>query len=357
MRTLLFASLLSCAVAALWAGAAQAKQSPEPQIDCSRIVRLVDRAICSDANAAKADAALNAAYTLDMHLLSPQGVHALRDSQRSFLRAIDEQCTQMPGAPDDIPSSKTVAACVARHYQGRADTLSHSVFTCGHHLFYTAITYRARIAPAGPQTGLDQAFAVIERDALVQIDSPAGPAEIAWNANARVEMTRAVATARSFGATLPGTTFNNDNFDDVYVTQALVSASRDMIVSTIQIATTSIRPEFASKRQTATLWSLRLGRALAASDIFSSDTAWPQVLAAAGRPEGVVSLAEFDPAPDPHRWQVLPDGLHIVFDQIDRPGYDSGAQIIVRWESLKPYLRKDLPFDPAKLEIVSGVQY
>ncbi len=336
-----------------------------PHIDCERIARQIDRAICADAAAAKADDALRAAYAHDMKQLSSQSGLRLRDSQRSFLRATDELCTQMPGAPDDIPTPKAIAVCVAGHYQKRATALTHSVFAAGNHLFYTLVTYRARIAPAGPKNDLDKPFAVIEEDTLVQIDSPINSAEVAWNTNARAQLKQEMAGARQWedGGSAQAT-FESDDYDDVYVTQALVSASPDLIVSTLSGST--YWAGAAHPREwdsTATSWSLTRGRALTASDILDLGKMSAKVLTAMAQ-ERLKGLAVSDPpeaelrdTENVRRWQPMPDGLHIVYIQYELGGYLSAADATVPWAKLKPYLRKDLPFDPAKLEVASGIQY
>ncbi len=52
----------------------------------------------------------------------------------------------------------------------------------------------------------------------------------------------------------------------------------------------------------------------------------------------------------PYDWQILPEGLAVEFGQYELGGYLSAAESILPWNEIRPYLRKDLPFDPAKLQ-------
>lgn len=105
----------------------------------------------------------------------------------------------------------------------------------------------------------------------------------------------------------------------------------------------------------AFLWSESEQRALTAEDLFDPRTQWwkalvPTVLEAAYEepvPEGVKGYETLERTQVP---MIGEKGMWLKFHEEDEGSFVLDQPTFVRWEVLRPYLRKDLPFDPLRLE-------
>lgn len=359
LKYVLSVTVLACGMAA---GSCHAAS-----FDCKKAKSPIEHAICSDADAAKLDVTLNAAYRVAMDQLSPDGQAELRRSELSFLTALSIQCQPqaIPAAPGHSTKVAVVNGwCVEQAFRARADLLSQSVGIFGGHRFFTVSTYRARIAQIDKGDGTSEPFDVTEEVDFVQIDAPQSDAELAWNAAARHQAAAALKEVYEFSDDAPNEhDFNTNDYQQIWVRMSLVGASPDLISTVVE--ENAYHYGAAHPREwsnTATNWSLRLGRPIKATDIFDVAKPWRNAL----QPMVEAHLKPFNPPLDsvkpydvdrPSRWQLRADGLHVVYIQYELGGYLSAADASIPWSELKPYLRQDMSFDPADIQSVGGITY
>ena len=359
LKGVLSGIVLACGIAA---GSSHASG-----FDCQKAKTSVERAICSNPDAGKLDVALNDAYRAAMGQLSPEGQAALRQSELSFLSALEIQCQpqETPATAHRPSTSPEVRTCgVERAFQDRADLLSRSVGVFGGRRYFTLSTYRARIAQIEQADDTTQPFDVTEEVDIVQIDAPRSDAERAWNAAARRQAAIAQKEVYEFSDAPPGKdNFETDDYQHVWVTMSLAGASPDLISTVLQEDSYHYGAAHPQERvNRAVTWSLRLGRPIKASDVFDATKPWRKALQplveahlkATNPPLGSVKPYEVDRV---DRWQLRADGLHVVYMSYELGGYLSAAEASIPWDELKPYLRRDMPFDPKDIQSVGDVIY
>lgn len=149
------------------------------------------------------------------------------------------------------------------------------------------------------------------------------------------------------GAPVSFETFSNAGW--VEVSQEVEAASPDIV--SVFMGTSFYLADMAhpnSENVSYVVWSRRLKRPLAQSDVFAipPDRALRQL-----------ALSSFDnrdqlccePMTDglPLEWDrasIGPDGITWSFGPYELGGYASAGSATVEWSALKPYLRRDLPF-------------
>ncbi len=351
--------MLACGIAA---GPSQAAS-----FDCLKAKTPIEHIICSYPEVTKLDLALDTAYHTAMDQLSPKGQAELRRSELSFLSALAIQCQPQEdatAAPTHPNKPKEESEwCVDRALRDRVDMLSRSLGTFGGRRFFTISTYHARIVQIDKGDGTHAPFAVTEEVDIVQIDAPRSDAEVRWNAEARRQADAAQKEVYKFTDDSSVYNFKTNEDRRVWVTMSLVSASPDLISTVMEEDTyrfESAHPQECAN--SATTWSLRLGRPLSATDVFDPTTPWKKDvqlkveahLKATNPPLGSAKPYDVDRV---ERWQLRADGLDVVYRSYELGGYLSAADALIPWSELKPYLRRDLPFDPKYIQSAGDIQY
>jgi len=293
--------------------------------------------------------------------LSPAGRALFRESQRSFLRYAIDLCR--PGA---VPlnaagrswhwhgkpaptNAAVVTQCLAEVFDKRNRALGQAVTALGGRVFFTTMRYRVRPAHQDDDDNQAQPDAVTEIKALVQIDRPRSHAERNWNR----AMTNLIEKPEGAGV-VEAVTIDDDDVD-VSVAMSLVSASPNLIATRIDLSNYfkgHAHPQSAHWNQN---WSLPLGRLLTKDDVFDGSKPWSAALAVEAEAHFVGYGTEKPETPiteigdSDTQWAFTNEGLRIGYDPYSLGSYLSGGNTVIPWAALAPFLRRPLPFDPARL--------
>ncbi len=340
-RTAVLAAVLAAFAALAPAGASAAPLTEAASFDCAKAATALEREICRTADSRKADREMAAAYAKALALFPEPFRPALRATQRDFLAFVEPVC-RIPGASPGHFSPD----CLAGQFRERASTLDPNVLfqTSGGLTFLTLTSYRAVTAKtADPADGEPQADTL--KVYLVQIARPANSAEQRWNAMIAERLTRyqSQMLPRS-GAGMGQMSFEVD----------LMAVAPGLIDSSVGVSVTPQAGQHVSSH-----WSLTLGRELTAADLFVDPKAAAAFIAGLGLEEMLREDAGDGKPPNrarmlreilaaaarPANWTLAPDGFSLYLEDFGA----HGASVTVPWPKLRPYLRRDLPFDLAKL--------
>ena len=145
----------------------------------------------------------------------------------------------------------------------------------------------------------------------------------------------------------------------VDVSEQVIAASPDL-VSVVNEAGSYYDGMAHPNRDDGTLfiWSRRLHRQLAQDDVFAIPPDRALRRLALSRFDNLENLQSSD-FPDglPISWNgasIGPDGITWTFYPYQLGDYVSSGRTMIPWSSLKPYLRKDLPFDIDAIRAAPG---
>jgi hypothetical protein len=301
---------------------------------------------------------MSAAYAKALAGLSPEGRNTLRASQLTFLNFAATRCQPGKRPLDALewdyfkkkPNYRVVAECVAATFTERTKVLDRAVVSIGGRVFLT--TRHDRVRAARPDDPTAMPDAVHEERTTPQIDGAKSKAERDWNA---AMAAWAIEGMKDNDLESGDYRFERDERDaaaDVEV----VSASPDLIVASLGISSYAKGAAHPQSWTQSRLWSLKLGRALKAEDIFRSDRPWKSDLVARiqahlkgynDKGPTKLKVGEFPPI---DKWLPTKAGMLFVFDPYALGAYVDVGESLVPWSELKPDLRSDLPFDPAQIE-------
>ena len=128
-KTSLLSASLAVAIFAIAAGLLLTTPAARAAaVDCATAKTQADLATCTTANAASADAGLNAVYKALAARLAPADLKRLRDAQRAWIPFRDKECAfrTQPYADGSIYSS-LVGACKAELTKARLAQLQHQL--------------------------------------------------------------------------------------------------------------------------------------------------------------------------------------------------------------------------------------
>ncbi|WP_246672126.1 MULTISPECIES: lysozyme inhibitor LprI family protein [unclassified Mesorhizobium] len=129
-KTTLLSASLAVAIFAVAAGLAMLLTIPAARaaIDCAAAKTQADLATCTTANAASADAGLNAVYKVLAGRLAPADLKRLRDAQRAWIPFRDKECAfrTQPYADGSVYST-LVETCRAELTKARLAQLQHQL--------------------------------------------------------------------------------------------------------------------------------------------------------------------------------------------------------------------------------------
>jgi uncharacterized protein len=316
-----------CFGSALAAGLALASAAHATSFDCTKASTPMEKAICASPDLSKADDTLAAAFKTTLSSLSPAGQAILRADQRAFLAHAAVIC-QKSGAVD--------ADCLAGAFSDRTSGLGHAIMRLGGWTFITTTSYR----------GADHSLAV------PQIDSSTAGTWNTW-AKALVETSYDLTDETKNGKPMPGTT--------VTVVMSVTAASPDLISASVQSATQEDGMGAGDNRQSLATWLVRPAHQLTGKDLFDASKPWATALAPIAQKHLVDGDGNTDKAHKIKRldqaggdWAITAKGLSLTYDDWRSADDRPGAETDLSWAELKPFLRKDLPFDPARIVATPG---
>jgi hypothetical protein len=280
-----------------------------------------------------------AAYVKAMAAVPETFRAALRDSQRGFMASVEPSC-RVAGAP----VGRLVPDCVAVRFRDRKGQFDPAVvlnrragFT-----FLTLANYRA--IPASTKSPEDD---LPEADILtvfsLQIAQPAGPTEQRWNTMIMERLDRFQRQEHAFGPGAGNVSFEID----------LEGVAPGFIDSSIAVAFTP-----AQGRRVGSHWSLTMGRELMADDLFANpqgafallaDYGLDEMMRAGdGKPPNRARMRKeiLDAAAQPSNWAIGREGFTVCLEDFGA----HGERVTAPWSKLRPFLKHELPFDPATLQ-------
>ena len=313
--------ILACTASGLaLAGGAHAAS-----FDCAKAATPMEKVICTSPDLSRADDALAAAFHKALGALSSTGQTALRANERDFLAYAAETCRRGQDIDGD---------CLSGLFSERTDTLGHAVTHLGGWTFVALTSRRAGHSLT-----------------VQQIDST-GETARDWNAWAQSQIDTAYRLTGEISK--DGTPVLDSS---VIVVMHIVGASPDLIGVTVDSSTSEDAMGEIDNRYSAATWLTRPRRELMAKDLFDPTKPWATALAPVaqrhlegsdGEPDTRHTIKRIDQAGG--QWQVTAKGLRLTYDDWRSAGNGPGAESDLPWDELKPYLRKDLPFAPAKIE-------
>lgn len=360
-------------LAGIWA----ASSADAASFDCERAKAPMEVAICSDPKASTSDVAMAKSYAAALAKLSPPGQAAMRESQRAFLRYAETLCQPgkrpldaentlftMSFSDQQTPSNaRMVADCISKAFSERAARLDDAVEMAAGKTFFETTQYKVRAVQRidhMPDKEYVHHETVSRIASLVQIDRPASPSDIAWNAAMQDWLADMIweAEGDTEGPRPAEDVSFPTSMTDVEAAISISSASADVIAATGGVSTYwkgAAHPNWSGAHQ---IWSLGMGRMLTSADIFSPAKPWATDLAPVvqARLVGIegstpADFGKIDSIDQISFWDIGPEGILLVYSPYVLGGYLSSATALLPWPLLKPYLRKDMPFNPAALEV------
>jgi len=187
---------------------------------------------------------------------------------------------------------------------------------------------------------------------LAQIEEAVTASDRRWNAAARARIEAMVREAYSgvgnTGAPVPARqTTVEASVEPVAVAPGIIAAQLHWYVYPQEFF-----KGWGSTR--AFIWSERALRALTAEDLFDPATRWwralvPKMLEAAYE-EPVAAVQGYEALERAQTPMIGAEGMCLKFHESETGSFVLAQPICLPWTQVQPYLRKDLPFDPGRLE-------
>jgi uncharacterized protein YecT (DUF1311 family) len=345
-------AVLAAVLAAVAWGPAMARgptnlpTSARASFDCAKASSPIELAICADPALAAADRRVAASYAAARAHAPAAWREPLRESQRSWLTSMAGTC--VPGDLAQREAGATIVSCRRAKFDERVRALEHTMHHAGGFDFVELTTYETHPARKEDLDLGETPWSVQTSIAALQIASPTTPAQRQWNSMIGGRQRKVVADAEAvFGA--------ESSID-------IDAVSADLLQATIRVETDG-GPHGFNVENFPVAWSLRLGRGLEPGDVFINPAAAKTALvrlemralrkAVAGHPdEPEIIASEIARAvTSPRYWVWDREGLWFsVGDDFGRGSSMARLAETIPWSALRPYLRKDLPFDPAALK-------
>jgi len=305
---------------------ASAASAHAASFDCAKASMPMEKAICASPDLSKTDDALAAAFKKALNSLSPVGQADLRRDERAFLAFAAGACGRNDGVNND---------CLSGLFNDRITSLGHAVTHLGGWTFVSLTTQRAGHTLTVPQ-----------------IDSPVDTARD-WNVWAQSKVDTAYHLTGEL--TKDGMPVLDSS---VTVVMSIITASPDQIGVTIDSSSGEDGLAEIDNRHTAATWLVNRRHEFTGKDLFDPAKPWATALV----PLAQKHLVDGDGDPDKtHKikrldqaggdWVITAKGLSITYDDWRTVDGRPGAETDLSWAELKPYLRKDLPFDPTKIQV------
>ncbi len=245
-------------------------------------------------------------------------------------------------------------------FKERTRFLKEAVVKLGGYVFYKVENYRIRSVYRtldgdeldGSENGKKVLIRIEEITGLIQIDAPQTQAEELWNKTARNWENAHLIEEHNAS---DGHTFETDDISSTYVDMKLISASGEVIVTSIDASNYSYPEPHPHGHTYSENWSLSLGRLLNPGDIFDNKKPWAKKLLPVAQANlkclgQCVDDAKLTTIDEISRWRLTPDGLYLNYGNYELGGYASYGHSVIPWADIKPFLRQDLPFNPELLQ-------
>jgi hypothetical protein len=117
----------------------------------------------------------------------------------------------------------------------------------------------------------------------------------------------------------------------------------------------------ASENSRPLIWSFRQGRALTVEDLFDPATHWwtalvPRMMDSAYEEQLEIRIAGYEQIDRSQAPGLSPEGVWLKFHADDSGSFVLAQPLLLSWKVVRPYLRQQLPFDPAGIESVAVEQ-
>jgi uncharacterized protein len=336
-------------LALTWVLVPSLARAQSPSFDCHNAATPREQTICTIPDLAALDIKLATAYKSTLASLSPPASQQVRSDQRNWLRWLDNAC------PAAANSSGNIVDCLTECYNFRLKQL-----TTGHQKIDGVLFYpRAHFAfipgdpPSSPTSASDDPNFGYAEFAWPQIDNPTS-AQRAWNQTVYAATLKVACGSEC--TTKPSFATATDDGGYIFSDYTLTAANSRIITVNLTISTYGWGAAHPLSGQVFFAWWLDLQRPLKTTDVFASNSAWQQKLAAL-----VLAKLLKDPGPDalwkgdelekavtsgvidPKSWNLSSQGLTITFGSYEVGPYSSGwPSATIPWQDLAPLLNPTL---------------
>lgn len=324
------------------AGACLANRAHAASFDCGVAQGRLERAVCNDPEASRADDTMAAAYWRARQALPPPRRITLLHDQRNFLGKLSGLCVNEQSGVIKTPYS----ACIARRLSARAAILQASVPQMPRYTYAYDSSSRERAMTKRSEDFDPNIPFRSERTVTLRIIRPIDSAAKSFNAAMRHEAKQSASVLIGSGGKDP---FADPDLQGSSAAHQWLVASSDEIASVYVGADAFTGGAHPYYRGTATIWSFRLNRFLRNEDVFrrANDPRLVDLVRARLR-DGERKL--------PKECLTYMTSVPLNGFTIDRHGmtfwFDSRlceSSAALSWAELKPFLKTNMPFDPAKL--------
>lgn len=314
--------------------------------DCTKASTEQEKAICADPKLSKLDEDLAAAYKKTLEALSPAGAAEVRDDQRRWVAWLRQVCPNRAGQP------RPITVCLLNQYAEQLSMLNDEPTRVDGITFFPrlrVITTPDKEKP--PPYAADPGFG-IGQFSWPEIDRPTSQ-QVSWNAAVRQEAAELSGGTADFPSSVPD--------EDVDVFYTLKAANGVLISVDLENSTYDHGAAHPNEVWNSFDWWIKLGRPLAAGDIFRLDSGWQTFLARRGYEklasgehaadlydEKQVRQTIADAVPRVSGWTIDARGFEIQFSEYAvAPRAAGPISVAFDWSELTPYLAAG--FHPATL--------
>lgn len=330
-------------------------QAHAASFDCGTARTAVEHTICTNGRLSEEDEDMAKAYEAARAQLSQAGRESLRRSQRAFLSYVTVLCDDRYLLDE---RDNTTNGCLEGALADRIYHLKRAVTRLDGRVFYQLFDFKAHVIKRTRPD--DKPFVAAIEVISLQIDDPHSEADVEWNQAAKKRLFH----SKNKDLNSIVTAYQTYGDDGILLSMDIDAASPELVVASVSEL---VLPRHGATRQLSEKvwsWSPKLHRSLSAGDVFDSRAPWRAALKdwtnaqVRTGPSMAWFKAKDHDVDDPERWRIQPDGIHMQYTCAEVTGGQNNCvapEPVFTWKDMSALLRKDLPFAPGSLQIVSSI--
>ena len=280
-------------------------QATAASFDCKKAASWVEKTVCSNPELSKLDDEMAKAYSDALAKLSPEGQEETRAYQKKWLKRISSFSKK--GINDQ--------------YEGRIKQLQQCLIKFPDRVFRNVYVYYFK-------TDKSCSLAIGGDLAYPQIENPRNENEKAWNNFLFKKVTNFMPDEDCQQI--------HDNYTVSFSNKHLISVKHS------NFTYTEGAPMLAQAGAEGLSWLLKSRRELKVEDLFNDKADWRDKL----RELAVQQMENHEDSEElkhiiesPSSWEISKDGLGFL-SFFNAAGYGTDPFVVIKWETLKPYLSK-----------------
>lgn len=281
-------------------------QATAASFDCKKAVTWVEKTVCANPELSKLDEEMAKAYTDALKSLSPEGQKETKQYQKQWLKKISNFSKK--GINDQ--------------YEGRIKQLQQCLIKFPDRVFRNVYVYSFK-------TNKSCSLAISGDLVYPQIENPRDENEKTWNHILSKKVTDNFISGEDCEQ-------SHDNYTISFSNKHLISVKHS------NFTYTEGAPMPAQAGAEGLSWLLKSRRELKVEDLFNEKADWRNKI----RELAVQQMENHEDSEElkhiiesPSSWEISKDGLGFL-SFFNAAGYGTDAFVVIRWETLKPYLSK-----------------